>query len=316
MPSLTRLIPSKRSASKNAGSMGSETLGQAALIFGAAAVAMLLWGSTPLVTRVAVLEIEPTAVGMLRTVLASFLAVPLALLLRLPWPREGHEWGLLLVSSLGGFVLFPLLFSMGVRETSASHAALILTVSPLITGVIAAVTERRMPKRAWWIGVGLAFLGELALIAFRAGVPGGEASLVGDLLVLAACASSGTGYVAGARLAARISTWGATFWGIALGGLILLPLVPFRLGPSAWASAGLLGWAAIAYLALGSTILGYVCWYWALQRGGIARIGATQFTQPVIALLLAGAVLGEPLTLPLVLAALLVIAGVAIAQRP
>ncbi|MGE5202783.1 MAG: EamA family transporter, partial [Acidobacteriota bacterium] len=69
-------------------------------------------------------------------------------------------------------------------------------------------------------------------------------------------------------------------------------------------------------LALGSTILGYVCWYWALQRGGIARIGATQFAQPVIALLLAVTVLGEPLTLPLALAALLVVAGVAIAQRP
>ena len=295
---------------------GKTSGGEAALIFGAAAIAMLLWGSTPLVTRVAVLEIEPTAVGMLRTVLASLLAVPLVLLLRLPRPRGGREWGLLLVSSLGGFVLFPLLFSMGVRETSASHAALILAVSPLITGVIAAVTERRMPKQAWWLGVALAFLGELALIAFRAGVPGGEASLLGDLLVLAACAASGTGYVAGARLAARISTWGATFWGIGLGGLILLPLVPLRLGSSAWAGAGLLGWGAIAYLALGSTILGYICWYWALQRGGIARIGATQFTQPVIALLLAVAVLGEPLTLPLALAALLVVAGVAIAQRP
>ena len=286
-----------------------------ALVFAAAAMAMLVWGSTPLVTRVAVLEIEPVAVGMLRTVLASLIAVPLALLLRLPRPRGGREWLLLLVSALGGFVLFPVLFSAGVRETSASHAALILAVSPLVTGVIAAASERRMPRHAWWLGAGLAILGEIALIAFRAGAPGGEASLAGDLLVVVACISSAAGYVAGARLAASITTWATTFWGIGIGGLILLPLVPLRLGPSAWAGAGLLGWGAVAYLSLGSTILGYICWYWALQRGGIARIGAVQFSQPVIALILAAAVLGEPLTLPLVLAALLVVAGVALAQR-
>ena len=91
--------------------------------------------------------------------------------------------------------------------------------------------------------------------------------------------------------------------------------MPTMLGPAAWAGAGAVGWGAIGYLALGSTILGYICWYWALQRGGIARVGATQFMQPVIALLLAVLVLGEPVTVPLVFAALLVVAGVTLAQR-
>jgi drug/metabolite transporter (DMT)-like permease len=139
--------------------------------------------------------------------------------------------------------------------------------------------------------------------------------LGGDLLVLLACIAAAAGYVAGARLSRTITTWATTFWGIGLGGLILLPLAALRLGPQAWSGAGALGWSAVVYLAPGATITGYICWYWALQRGGIARIGATQFAQPVIALGFAVTVLREPLAVPLILAALLIVAGVALAQR-
>ncbi|HTZ77368.1 MAG TPA: DMT family transporter [Stellaceae bacterium] len=291
------------------------TVRETALILAAAGAALAFWGATPIMTRIAVLEIDALAVGMLRTIIASLIAVPLAIALRLPRPRSRGEWLLLLVSALGGFVLFPLLFSIGVRRTSASHAALILAVSPLFTGLIAAVVERRRPQLSWWLGAGLAFLGEVALIAFRSGMAAGEASLGGDLLVMVACIAASAGYVAGAWLARGLTAWAATFWGIGLGGLLLLPLAPAVLGPAAWHGASAVGWSALGFLALGSTILGYVCWYWALQRGGIARIGATQFLQPVIALLLAVLGLGEPVTAPLLLAALLVLAGVALAQR-
>jgi drug/metabolite transporter (DMT)-like permease len=212
-------------------------------------------------------------------------------------------------------VLFPVLFALGVRRTSASHAALVFAVLPLFTGLIAAGVERRAPRRAWWLGAGLAFAGEVALVAFRSPVSEAGASLGGDLLVLLACIAAAAGYVAGARLSRTITTWATTFWGIGLGGLILLPLAALRLGPQAWSGAGTLGWSAVVYLALGATITGYVCWYWALQRGGIARIGASQFAQPVIALGFAVTVLREPLTTPLLLAALLIVAGVALAQR-
>jgi drug/metabolite transporter (DMT)-like permease len=288
---------------------------EAALVWCAAAAALLIWGATPMVTRVAVLEIEPSAVGILRTLLAAALALPLAAALRLARPRGAREWGQLAVSALGGFVLFPVLFGLGVRYTSASHAALVLAVSPLFTGLIAGVVERRMPSPTWWVGASLAFAGEAALVSFRADIAASDASLGGDLLVLVACIAAAAGYVAGARLSRKITTWATTFWGIGLGGVILLPLAVLRLGPHAWSNASALGWSAVIYLALGATIAGYICWYWALQRGGIARIGATQFAQPVIALGFAVAVLREPLTPPLMLAALLIVAGVALAQR-
>jgi drug/metabolite transporter (DMT)-like permease len=78
---------------------------------------------------------------------------------------------------------------------------------------------------------------------------------------------------------------------------------------------GTVGWLAVAYLALGSSILGYITWYWALARGGIARIAVLQFAQPVATLVLAALILDEPLRLPLALAGAGIILGIAIAQR-
>ena len=80
-------------------------------------------------------------------------------------------------------------------------------------------------------------------------------------------------------------------------------------------SSDLLPWAAIAHLAIGSSIVAYVGWYWSLGVGGIARIGLVQFLQTPAGVFAALLLLGEPLTLPLILSAVAILAGVFIAQR-
>ncbi|MEN8197931.1 MAG: EamA family transporter, partial [Pseudomonadota bacterium] len=70
-------------------------------------LAVVIWGATPAATKYAVAEIDAFAVGMLRTVLAGLAVAPVILLLRLPLPRDGGGWRLLLISTASGFVSFP-----------------------------------------------------------------------------------------------------------------------------------------------------------------------------------------------------------------
>ncbi len=106
------------------------------------------------------------------------------------------------------------------------------------------------------------------------------------------------------------------FLSITLAGLVLLPLLAWREARVDWLSVSAEAWGAMAYLALGSSILAYVLWYFALARGGIARVALAQFVQPVIALVLATLLLSERITLPLLAAAVVIVGGVFIAQRP
>ncbi len=281
----------------------------------AAAFAVVAWGVTPAVTKLAVAEIDPLTVGILRTVIAMAAGLPLAIGLRLPLPAGPRDWGLLALSGACGFVGFPLLFGLGVARTTTAHVGLIMAALPILTGLFGAAVERCLPGPLWRLGAALAFAGEVVLVGARLGFEQPGASLSGDLLTFAACAIAAVGYIAGSRLSRRIGTWATTFWGLSLAGLVLLPVLPLRLDATDWGAVTALGWTAAAYLALFSTVLAYVCWYWALAQGGTARVGAVQFAQPVVALGVAVTAMGEAMTLPLGLAAAAILAGIAIARR-
>jgi drug/metabolite transporter (DMT)-like permease len=196
------------------------------------------------------------------------------------------------------------------------HGGMILAALPIFTGSYAALVERCRPTARWIAGCVIALLGECALIALRAGGGGAEPTLGGDLLVLLSALLVAAGYVAGARLAQTgYSSLATTLWGVALAAMVSAVIMAITVARGGWPSAGWLSWSAVIYLAGVTTILGYIGWYWALARGGIARIGTIQFFQPVSGLILAALLLGERMTLPLLAASVVILAGVWIAQR-
>ncbi len=123
----------------------SAAMGRQMAVFAAAYGAVVLWGATPMATKVAVAGLDPLAVGVLRTLLAGLVALPLIIFGRVAPPRSRSGRIHLAVSALGGFVVFPLLFSFGLQLTSAGHGALLLGILPVLTGLIAALLERRLP---------------------------------------------------------------------------------------------------------------------------------------------------------------------------
>jgi drug/metabolite transporter (DMT)-like permease len=276
--------------------------------------AILLWGGSPIATRFAVLGIEPVAVGILRTILAALLALPLAILLKLPYPRGREAWVLLIGAALASYVLFPILFSVGLRHTTASHAALIHASTPLFTGIIAAALERSWPRGWWWTGVAVALIGEALLIGLGRGFDEPGVTLYGDLVVFIACVAVAFGYVAGGSLSRTLGSLAVTLWGVALAALIIAPgLLVVPVSGLLDAPASALG--GLAFLVLISSVIGYVAWNWALAHGGIGRTGVLMFAQPILSVILAVLLLGESVTLSIGVPAAIILAGVAIARR-
>lgn len=282
----------------------------------AALAAVVLWGASPVAAKVAVADLSPVAVAVLRTVLGGALAVPVALWLKVRWPQQRRLQAILLLSGFCGFVGFPMLFTFGVHLTSANHASMILAALPIFTGAIAMTWDKRRPTRIWIVGSLIALVGEAVLIAGRAGAGTGTASVAGDALVLLSNGFASLGYVAGGRLQqAGYPSTGTTFWGAASMALLLTPMVPVLWAQGTFAVSSVPAWSAIAYLAVVVTIVGYVLWYWALGKGGIARVGLIQFLQPVSGVILAALLLREPVTPSFLLASALVLFGVWLAIK-
>ena len=287
----------------------------AAAPVGIALAVMVFWGATPVLTRIATDDLEPLWVAVLRTVLAGVVAAPLVVTTERRPPSTARARLLLVVSAAAGFVVFPVVFTIGQERTSAMHGVGILAALPVFTGLYGMLVARRRPGHWWLAGCALALAGEAVIVAVRAG-GGGTATLVGDLLVLASALVVSAGYVAGALLVPRgFSSAATTYWGVMLGAVALAPLALVLLAVLGPPRAGAASWAAVLFLAIVTSIAGYVGWYWALARGGIARIAPVQFLQPLSGLVLAALLLGERLTWPLAVGAAAVIVGVTIARR-
>lgn len=282
--------------------------------YGAAAFAMLVWGGTPAAVRLAVDGIDPLTAGILRTVLAAIVVLPLAFILGLPRPQGARQWMLLVASGAGVFIGFPLLFSVGIKETSVSHASLINAAIPLFTGLFGAIAERKVPGRWWFIGVAVAFVGEGILIGVR-DVDSDGVTLRGDLLCLASSVCSGLGYVTGARLALKIGSRASIFWGISVAGIIQLPLLYALWGTTDWSLVPVSSIGAVLYMASFSTVIAFIAWYWALNKAGIVRMAPVQFSMPIISLSLAVIIFNESLSVPVVLSAIIILSGIAIARK-
>ena len=285
-------------------------------VIAAALLAVVLWGASPVAAKVAVQELSPMAVALLRTILGGLAALPLVFLMRIPLPTGKEQRWLLALSGFCGFVGFPVLFTIGIHLTSANHGSMILACLPIFTGAIALAWDRRLPQGIWWLGCAIALAGELLLISSRQGGTAGEASITGDLIVLASNLFASLGYVAGARLQrAGYPSTGTTFWGVVIFALVLLPVTPFFMADIEVAAVSFDVWFAVAYLAVGVTIVGYVLWYWALGKGGIARMGLFQFLQPVSGVILAWILLGEVMTPVFLGASALILFGVWLAVK-
>ncbi|MFO0997801.1 MAG: DMT family transporter [Alphaproteobacteria bacterium] len=278
--------------------------------------AVIVWGASPVGTKVAVAELPPIAVAALRTALGGVASLPLALALRIPWPKGREQRRLLLLSSFCGFIAFPILFSFGVRHTSALHASMILALLPVVTGGIAMAWDRQWPHRRWWIGCAIATIGAVVLALSRGSASAAPSSLLGDGLILLTNVAGAAGYVSGGRLKqSGYPSQGATFWGVVLANVMVVPSLPWVLDGIDWPSVSFAAWAGVLYLAIGVTIIGYVSWYWALGKGGIARVGLFQFLQPISGVILAWLLLSEPVSDAFLLATALVLSGVWIATR-
>ncbi len=112
-----------------------------------------------------------------------------------------------------------------------------------------------------------------------------------------------------------VSSAATTFWGVALGAIVLSPLAAVLLARDGLPEAGGRRGARSSSSRSPTSVVGYVGWYWALDRGGIARIATLQFLQPLSGFALAVVVLDDSVTPVIAVGASAILCGIVIAQR-
>ena len=261
-------------------------------------------------TRAAVLHLHPAVVAFGRPVIAAILAGAL-LIATGQRPPDRRYWKSFVLIVIGVVIGVPLTFAWGMSALSSAHGAITLGLLPLGTALVAALRTGERPSRRFW---GASIVGSAAVLAF-AWINGAGHLQAGDFILLVSVAASALGYAEGARVAREIPGWQVMSWALVFGApLHVIPLV-LAIRAHGLSGAPPSAWAAFAYVCVISQWLGMFAWYKGLAAGGIARIGQLQLLQPFCTFVFAAMLLGETITVPMVVAAVVVLAAVVVARN-
>jgi drug/metabolite transporter (DMT)-like permease len=269
---------------------------------------LIFSGSLP-ATRVGVMGFSPLFLTSARAVIAGVLAVALLVVLREKRPAR-RDLAALAVTALGVVVGFPLLTALALRHITSAHSIVYIGLLPFATAVFGVLRGGERPKPLFWL---FSLLGSAAVVGFALSNDG-EASLTGDLLMVAAILVCGLGYAEGATLSRRLGGWQVISWALVLSLPVMLALA-FVSPPEAWGTIPLSAWVGLAYVGVFSMLVGFIFWYRGLALGGIASVGQLQLLQPFFGLALAALLLHEPVAWTMVAATVLVVVSVAFARR-
>lgn len=268
----------------------------------------VIWGIPYLLIKVADQGVSVPVLVLARTTVGAALLLPLALRRRQFGTLRGH-WGWLALFACVEIILPWAALSDAERHLSSSMSGLLVAAVPIIGLVLARLTgaaERLTLTR--WLGL-LAGLGGVALLA-GPGALGGGAWPVTEVLLTA------LGYAAGPLVASRKL---ADLPGLAVNAVCLSAAAVIYAPAAAltWPSE-LPSWQVLAALAaLGAvcTATAFVLFFKLIAEVGPARATVITYINPAVAVALGVIVLGEPLTVEIVAAFVLILAGSILATR-
>jgi drug/metabolite transporter (DMT)-like permease len=263
-------------------------------------VAAVLFGSSVVAVRVAVQEVPPLSLAVLRFGQGGLLLVFVLLLvgaqdlLRVRW----HDLPLLILLGAVLFTVFPVTFNASLRLIEASRGALVLATIPLWSALLARIarSERLVPRQVVGVFLSLGGVG-LALAERGLGWQGGLESLAGDGLMLMTALCGAVYAVLAPRALARYDALTVTTYAMVLGTLLLLPAAVVE---------GLVGVlpqldrqtvALLVFLGVFGGALGFFLWTFALTRLTPTQVAVYINLNPLVAMVLAAALLAERLTI-------------------
>jgi len=279
-------------------------------LYAAFAAVYLVWGSTYLAIRIAVGTIPPLVQAGVRFLVAGVIMLAAGRARGLAWPK-GVEWrtaaivGVLMLTGGNGGV------SWSETRVPSGLAALIVGAVPLFTAAIEWLRPGGgRPGRATALGLVIGIVG-VGLLVNPFARDAARVDPAGAAVLLAACASWSLGgiYSRHARVATPMMGAGANMLagGAGLTALSLLTGEFTRFDPSRVTTASV---AAVAYLIVFGSLIGFTTYIWLLHHTTPAKATTYAYVNPVVAVLLGWALLDEPLTPRVLLAAAVIILAV------
>jgi drug/metabolite transporter (DMT)-like permease len=279
-------------------------------------IVYVVWGSTYLAIRVMVRDVPPLLGAGTRFLLAGGLLLAFIAVRRGGFSAVRVSRGALASAALIG-ALLPAggngLVTVAEKHVPSGLAALLVAAVPLWVVVYRTVFRDRVAATTL-LGVGLGFAGVALLLAPGSGSGG---TIGGSLLIVLASASWAAGSFASPRLPLPVDPLVSTGWQMLFGGGVLA-VAGLAAGETSDVTTSVFSTDALlslGFLIVFGSLLAYSAYVWLLQHAPISEVATYAYVNPVIAVALGWAILGESFGTQTLIGAAIIVGSVAIIVR-
>jgi drug/metabolite transporter (DMT)-like permease len=252
----------------------------------------LIWAVNYSVLKYGTRLVPPLAYNGARIPLAGVLQFGIARAMRLPRIPRRDALLLLTLGMLGNGV-YQVLFIVGMARSRVATTVLVLASGPALAAMLGRLRGTERLSGSAWAGIALQLTGVGSVVLGTAGSRGGADSIIGVAMILAAALSWAWFSVLVQPFTTRISGLDVGAYTMLGGGIVsFLVGLPLLLSTS-WTTLPGTFYAALAYSTVGAMVIAYLLWYHGVRMLGPTRTSMYGNLQPVIAMAVAWASLGE-----------------------
>lgn len=288
------------------------------------ALVLLIWAVNFIAAKIGLRSLPAATLASFRVVLAATVMIPTYLLCSRMSAFSGaaeagrrnwalHDLWTFLYMGFFGVTINQICFTVGLRYTSVSHAAVIVGMGPIYTLIFAVLLKLEPATWRKAMGMVIAFAG-IAFMASENGISMHSPSLLGDAITMTGSIGFAMYMVLGKRLGGRYDPLTMTAFSHYAGALIVLPVAIYRVvtlgSVENWRTVEWSSWAALLYMAIFSSAVAYLFYFWLLRYLQASQLSAFTYLLPIIATVLGIVWLGEKGSWNQVLGGTLALGGV------
>jgi drug/metabolite transporter (DMT)-like permease len=288
-------------------------LSRSSLRWLAPATFLLLWSAGFAFVALGLPDSEPITFLALRYAIVVAVLLAAFAVLRPPLPQSRRDWlDLIVVGLLLQAAYFTLLYLALDLESSAGTVALIVSLQPILVGLLAPRVAGEHVTKVRWAGLALGLAGAAVVIGSRSSV--GGSSTAGLLCAVAAMVALTAGTLYERR-------HGSEHHPVTANTVQFTAALAVTLPPALLVEGFPVDWTgdlaiSLAYLVFANSLVSITLLLMMVRRNEASRVSALFFLVPPLAGLIAWALLGESLPAAAWIGMAVAAAGVAIATRP
>lgn len=275
------------------------------------------FGSSVVMSRFGLMEIPPMWLVTLRLILSSIVFSLIIAVQKRKLPVNWRTYVDIGLVGMGNVAFSMLAFTFALQYISSGVLTIVIAMIPLFTSLFA---HFFLPQEKLHIlkiaGLGIAFIGVTILLATRttglADAP--AAGVQGYFLAIFGVVISSASAVYARRRLKELDIFVLTGGQMAMSLLVLIPfalaLTDFQISSISWR-----GWMAVFYNGLIGSFLGHLVFFKLIKTYGATAASLSSYVLPLVSTTLGAVLLGEIVTLPLGIGAILVLLGVFWAER-